>query len=405
MKRNRSGVWKALGLLVLLCASFSHTSTWAGLPEELKGKLGDHDSLLLCSPDGAVLCSWNPDTRRTPASTLKVLTSLVALETMGPSHRFVTDFFTDEEGNLKVKGYGDPLLLSEVIQTMAAAVARIGGRFRALVLDDSYFARTVVVPGTGQTSNPYDAPVGALSANFNTVAFRYDSRGKMVSAEPQTPLVSLAEEILRKRGVAPGRVVLSGERSETTLYAGHLLHHFLVERDVMAEDTVLLGRVNPADRFVYRHESPFSLRAVVERLLAHSNNFIANQVLLAMGAARHGPPATLEKGVQVVEAYARNELALGGLTVVEGSGISRQNRLSAREMMKILCRFAPYSGLMREEKDMVYKSGTLKGVDTRAGYFRTRTQGLFAFVIFLNSDRGSARGIAQALQRMVSGSR
>ena len=59
-------------------------------------------------------------------------------------------------------------------------------------LDDTYFTQPLTIPGISSSSNPYDAPNGALCANFNTVFFKH-SRDGYASAEPQTPLLPMAE--------------------------------------------------------------------------------------------------------------------------------------------------------------------------------------------------------------------
>ena len=115
-----------------------------------------------------------------PASTLKILTSLVAFHYLGNDYRFVTRLYLDDAGNLKIRGSGDPLLTSESFLEIAQALTEgpepklsaIGD----LVMDPSYFAPSIAVPGKGNSSQPYDAPIGALCANFNTVAFRKDKR-------------------------------------------------------------------------------------------------------------------------------------------------------------------------------------------------------------------------------------
>ena len=108
-------------------------------------------------------------------------------------------------GNLKVKGYGDPLLVSEAWEEIADALTVAGVRFNDLIVDDTYFAPAVRIPGTGRSTNPYDAPVGALCANFNTVAFDTDERGRLVSGESQTPLIPFVRDKIRKLGLTRGR--------------------------------------------------------------------------------------------------------------------------------------------------------------------------------------------------------
>ena len=138
------------------------------------------DALIVAGPDGQILCKKNESKKCIPASTLKLLTALTAIHHLGAGYRFQTEFYMDDDQNLKVKGYGDPLLISEVLDAIAVILARKTEGFRDVLLDDSYFASHIEVPGCDNTTNPYDAPIGALCANFNTVD---DIKGRLESAD------------------------------------------------------------------------------------------------------------------------------------------------------------------------------------------------------------------------------
>ena len=77
-----------------------------------------------------------------PASILKLFTALVALHYLGPEYRFTTEFYLDREANLKIKGLGDPLLISEVvadISRLLAAKLNKSYNINNLILDNSYY--------------------------------------------------------------------------------------------------------------------------------------------------------------------------------------------------------------------------------------------------------------------------
>lgn len=339
---------------------------------------------------------------RVPASTLKILTALAALDTLGGGYRFPTDVYTDGDGGIVVKGHGDPLLVSEAIQGLAGEVAGHLTRCTRIVMDDSAFAPGIVIPGAGTSLNPYDATVGALVANFNTVFFSRNKQGRLLSAEEETPLVPFVREIIRRRNLPEGRVVLSRSDRETTLYPGHLLAHFLaaIDPDLSCRE-VVVGAVGPQASPVLRFESPYTLAEVLEKILEYSNNLMANQVLLAMGARVYGPPANLDKGLAVLRKKI-DSLGLNSTTVVEGSGISRQNRMTARDMGRLLRVFEPHAHLLREHDRLPgvrYKSGHLDGVRTLAGYIPARNGGRHAFVIFMNTKGASAQTV---LHRLVA---
>ncbi len=388
---------------VLLC--WAAAAADAGGPDRARlaraaAQVGPKDALILAGPDGSVLLAIHAEALRIPASTLKLLTALAGFEILGESYRFPTEFFLDSEGNLKIKGYGDPMLVSEVVAAVASEVAAaLPGKKTVgdLVLDDAFFSRPLAIPGVNDSFEPYDAPNGALCVNFNTVFFKTASDRRLVSAEPQTPLLAPAIERIRSSQMTRGRIVLSDGNREGLRYAGHLFAYFLKKAGVTVKGPVRFGRIEPdRDRRLYRHLSPFVLTAVVERLMAHSNNFTANQILIAAGAARYGPPGTLEKGVRAVSVIAEEKLGIHRLKMTEGSGISRRNRITAEGLLAVLDGFAPYRHLLAADNRIRVKTGTLTGIQTRAGYIEADS-GLYRFVILINTPGRSADRILREL--------
>ena len=82
---------------------------------ELDRFIGTQDAILVSDPQGQILFSKHAEKKLIPASTLKIFTSLVALHFLGSDYRFPTEFYLDVHSNLNIKGYGDPLLISEVV--------------------------------------------------------------------------------------------------------------------------------------------------------------------------------------------------------------------------------------------------------------------------------------------------
>ncbi len=375
---------------------------WAQDFARISKLIGGRDAVLLADPDQKIIVSKNIDKKLIPASTLKILTALLGLQVLGSDYRFVTEFYTTPNFDLKVKGYGDPVLISETLAQIAHFLKLKIKRFNDLVLDGTYFAAPLLIPGITSSPNPYDAPNGALCANFNTVYFKRAQKGKYVSAEPQTPLLPFALKIIKKGALKQERVIIPGEKNQHTLYAGHLLKHFLVEKGIQTGGTIKLGKVlRTSDRLILRYRSNLLLTQVVARLLEFSNNFIANQILVSTGANVLGAPGTLDKGVKTLLAYARRELEIDDLNIAEGSGISRKNRISARSMLKVLNKFEPYHRLLPSENGAYFKTGSLFGIRTRAGYIEGEDGRLFRFVVLLNTPGKTTQPIMQQLQRIV----
>ncbi len=200
---NQKSLWFIIGVSVIL------QSLWLWQPETSNAKqvlsrlngVYSNDALVVAEPDGRLLYKKNETVKHVPASTLKLLTALCAIHYLGPSYRFKTEFYTDTDSNHKIKGYGDPLLISEVWQEIAHGLPKKVRGFKDLLLDDTYFSQPVIIPGRNHSTNPYDAPVGALCANFNTVFFDRDKQGRIVPAEAQTPLIPYARKKIRSLGL------------------------------------------------------------------------------------------------------------------------------------------------------------------------------------------------------------
>ncbi len=393
-----------LVLIWILAFGWTPASCGATRTEKLISLIGEEDSLLVVNPAGRIIISKNETQKRIPASILKIFTSLVALHYLGADYRYQTEFFIDKHSNLKIKGFGDPLLISEVVRNNSRLLAALlGSSFivNDLVLDDSFFSQPLTIPGVSSSSQPYDAPNGALCVNFNTVFFKHTHSG-YVSAESQTPLLPYAEEIISARNLKGGRIVLSHLKSETTVYAGKLFEHFLRQEGIRFSGDVKLGRVIPSqDKLIYRYVSPFTLTQIIAKLLEHSNNFTTNQLLISAGVKAYGPPGNLEKGVAAAVEYASRELRIQDMTIVEGSGISRQNRVSALQMIGILQAFEPNFLLLRQKGRDFYKTGTLHGIHTRAGYIASKNGGRYLYVVMVNTGGKSTQPIMHQLLQIL----
>ena len=356
--------------------------------QKIQRQITPNDAVIMALPDGRILVGVNTDKPLIPASTLKVLTSLAAIHYLGEVYQYPTDFYTDSQSNLIIKGYGDPLMISEEIGKIATVLKMHFQKINDIVIDDTFFEGSIPVPGAAKNSlQPYDAPNCAVCVNFNTVNFKKNHQ-QIVSAEPQTPLVKMAMKKIQALTPAKdsGRILLTHDHGDIPRYAGEIFEAFLTAEGIKMEGIIRSGAVDPhQDRLVYRHKSSYDLRHIIAGLMEYSNNFIANQLLLTAGAMVSGPPATLEKGVAAVKQYARERFGFQNLSYVEGSGISRDNRITADMYLEILEAFRPYHTLMPHQGNEYFKTGTLTGISARAGYMQDEKGNLYPFVVFINT--------------------
>lgn len=403
-KFNPKAMVYPLAIFCLLIPFSATSSAGAGEFVEIKSLIGPNDALVLADPENRIRVSKNKNKKLVPASILKIFTSLAAFHYLGHDYRYPTEIYLDGESNLKIKGFGDPLLISEAVKDISCHLAAlIGGStvIGDLVVDDSFFNRPLTIPGISSSAQPYNAPNGALCVNFNTVFFRHTKSG-YISAEDQTPMLPYAEKKIKALNLKSGRFVLSHIGKENTVYAGKLFQHFLKQRGVQFSGTVKPGRVNEAeDKLVYRYVSQFSLEQIISKLLEYSNNFTTNQLFITTGIKVLGPPGNLEKGVAAALKYAADVLQIENFSIVEGSGISRKNRVSAQQMLRILEKFKPYHRLLRKKDREYYKTGTLFGINTRAGYIVDQNSRLNPYVIMINTPGKSTQPVIHNLLNIL----
>jgi len=339
--------------------------------------------VLVVDAKGEELVAQNADQPFVPASVTKIVTAWLAMEVLGGDYRFETRFYLDDKRVLYVRGGGDPFLISEELAPLAAdLVAKIGkAPIAGIVVDGGYYPSNLRMPGVEDDDEAYDAPNSALAVNFNTV-YAVRTGARVRSAEPQTPITPLAIAIFRAKGPdGEGRISLGRDPAVGLKYAGELIGAFIERAGGAVHGKVSLGSAPEGLEPVYVHRQSRPLSAILAELLRDSNNFTANQVFLELGGRRLGGPVSLEKSLAV----ANEMLAARGLAqsihLEEGSGVSRDDRMTARALAKVLDLFAPHAELLHGHDGGLNKTGTMAGVRTLAGYADTSSHGRVRFVI------------------------
>jgi D-alanyl-D-alanine carboxypeptidase/D-alanyl-D-alanine-endopeptidase (penicillin-binding protein 4) len=214
-------------------------------------------------------------------------------------------------------------------------------------------------------------------------------------------MTPLALKKIQLLGLRKGRYTFSHHRHEAARHAGELLAYFLRKSGKAAQGKVRSGKVGPGDRLIYTYYSIFTLEEALKKMFEFSNNFMANQILIALGAHVHGPPGTLSKGIRVISDFSGEVLHLNDVEIAEGSGISRKNRLSALDMLAVLRRFEPYRALLVRDGCLLYKTGSLRGIRTRAGYIENTSGKPYYFVVFLNDSDADIDSILDCVKKSI----
>ncbi len=360
------------------------------------------------SKNGRTAFSQNLEKNYIPASTIKLITSLAALEILGPDYRFSTRLYLDKEKNLYIQGSGDPFLVSERVSAIAQIVAGQGiTEIEDIILDDSAFALETGTAGSENSKNPYDAQCAALGVNFNSLPLRVVHKVKVQSAEPQTPYLPLMGQIGKELTTGNHRVNInafpdSGSLSNILLYSGQLFQSLFEQHGIKVTGEIKNGHVAPDTALLLNYVAEETVTDLVKSCLLSSNNFMANQLFLAIGAAVYGLPAKWEKSRKAMNTFIHNTLKLADrqIVMVEGSGLSPQNRISPEAMILVLEKFKPYASLIPIKYGVRMKSGTLRksGVFCYAGYFM-KGKDVDPFVILLNQKQNRRDKILKRLYR------
>lgn len=395
-------MWKSSSsLLILLILCFFGQPAHAGCP--LFSDVITHGSYGLADNQGHVLASCNIDTPFIPASIIKIPTALVAFQVLGGGYRFKTELYSDFEHNLYIRGFGDPLLISEEVLLIGEICKQQGlTEIRDIFIDDSVFDLQYQPPGRGTSSNPYDAPIGATVVNFNTVSIRVDKTHNVHSAEPQTPTVPIMKEIGKVRRTGRYQVNICQKSCDLeermARYTAELFRAQLKKIGIKGKGRFGRKSVPDTARLLHVHFSSKTLEEVLTSMLKYSSNFIANLVYLTIGAEKYGYPATWEKANRAVHDSLVWQLGPATASLIiqeEGSGLSRNNMITGRVMLKVLQQFKPHADMLPMRRRVRTKSGTMKGVYNYAGYLRDGNP----YVVLLNQEANTRSTVLDRLKQ------
>lgn len=347
----------------------------------------EYSSLLLLDANRRPVLSHQPKREFIPASTVKLITALMALQRWGREHRFKTEFYLDHAANvLIIRGLGDPFLVSEELDLIVNKIRGLNiSQLKGLSTNSDYFSSTVNSRQYAKSNNPYDAAMSALAVNFNTINVNVRS-GVVTSAEVQTPITPMARKLGSVLSSGHHRINL-GATNAGPEYFSQVLAEKIRQAGIQIESlqdfTRKQATTGSDTSLLFVHENSHTLEHVVKAMLEYSNNFIANQLFLLLGAEQFGAPASMEKSWHMLQQFIERQFQWQGYTIEEGAGLSRSNKLSAYQLTELLEQFAKYRDLMpQQQPGILAKSGTMAGISSYAGYlFRYGEWQTFALLV------------------------
>jgi serine-type D-Ala-D-Ala carboxypeptidase/endopeptidase (penicillin-binding protein 4) len=336
--------------------------------------------------DGKVLYEKNADAQLSPASVTKVITGACVMSYFGPATTFETPIYVTQRpkggvvnGDLIVKGSGDPMLISELMGQMAfdlksRGIQTIKGR---VIIDnelfDEEFRDESRKDGAKASSHAYDAPVSAFAINFNTVAVNVAPtannqpaiatlnpfplasvklQGKVqttagdsdqgVQVSRQTAGKSTVIQVSGRIGEGAGIKKVYRSVADPRTLSQDYLKGFLVQAGIKVGE-LTIGRKSVVGEPFYKLQG-YDMRRIVNGLNTFSNNFTADMLTKKLGAvffneAKSESPGsgTLEHGVAVLSRFLKSDVGLkDSFTLLNGSGLSIENRMTAKQVAQVL---------------------------------------------------------------------
>lgn len=425
---------------------------------EIKSEAKDKSS-------GKSLVNWRANAPMNPASTMKILTTLTSLDVLGPQYRWRTNLFTDGtirqgilKGNIYLQGTGDPKLVPEELAKMMNALQNLGIQKidGDLFFDRSAYSPEVMLQTTidGESTRSYNVSPDPLLYAFRTLSFHIEkSRTADFIDLSYTPALSQLKVTnqLRlvnktcdnwKSGIGfaldPEDLNIASTQQLNASFSGVFpsgckdayfnvvalnANTFLTQGFAAAWELAGGVWVHPPagkDEIV-----PISARPLLQfegsRLAddvvdinKYSNNVMARQLFLTLALEKMGKPASIEKSGLVIQDWLKKMgLDFPGLVIENGSGLSRNETITAQQMNALLltARNLPigdtfYNSLpiagtdgtmknrlltqlrkffhLKKKPEVRIKTGSLANVRAISGYVISKSGRMYAVTSFIN---------------------
>ena len=413
---------------------------------------------------GKNILNWRSTEAMNPASTMKLLTTLAGLDILGPQYRWRTNIYTDGairqgilKGNLYLQGTGDPKLIPEELAKLmkslqALGIQKIDGN---LFFDRSAYAPNVMEHNTidGEALRAYNVPPDPLLYAFRTLSFQlgksrtadfidiaYSPALSKLKIDNQMQLVDLPCDnwksnilfTLDSEGATKTDQLLVAQFSGAFPSACKGVNYNVVALDA---NTFLTqgfsaaweqsggawtrppigknGNVPLAARLLIQFEG-INLSDDVLDINKYSNNVMARKLLLTLALEKMGKPATTANGELVIQSWLKqNGLDFPGLVIENGSGLSRNEAITAEQLNQLLLtarnlsvgdvfyNSLPIAGIdgtmrnrlmtqlrkflhLKKKPEARIKTGSLADVRSISGYVMSKSGKLYAVTSFIN---------------------
>ena len=434
---------------------------------------------------------WNDSLLLNPASLTKIITAGAALKFFPLDHRFKTQLFISHQedttshtkknqvnlsqnslkkkhpskianktehktqhktinGHLYMKGGGDPHFTSESLWNLVNHFLRSDFKIIKgdIIVDDSLFEKKRKKERHAQTQKSYDAPIGALSFNWNSVNIFIRPSKKIhqpvrVYTDPENDYIHLTNRAITVHQKSKTRLNLTRSRNhhvpgdtisitgalgqnhkektyylnitQPALWTGYNLKSFLKQRNIQVLGKVKRGLTPSHAKLVAEIKSE-PIQTIISSMMKFSSNYIAEMLAQNLSLLGKKKPAQMKEGLNLIKTFLK-ELSISEKNFVleSASGLSTKNRLRVKDIHKVLeslrknFRIFPdflstlpinaIDGTLKDRMDknpstkawIRAKTGTLNHVSGLAGFASKKNGRLFTFAFLFNAPQQTSR--------------
>ncbi len=384
---------------------------------------------------GNVVFSMNEKAPMLPASTLKIITSSAAVDTLGADYKYKTKLYKSTNNDLYLKLSGDPLLESSNLDKLIESANSKNIVPKTFYVDDSVFDKTEWGEGWqwDDSLNPLMPKFSSYNINKNLLKVEVTPTSQGASpkltVKPFYPLTFMnlvttdttsptSVSIDSDSTIAPNMLNLSGTVSKLTnviVPVPNTRMNFILrlENSINSKKMEYFGAIKNAklpDKNVYLvDEIEHPIEDMIPLILKNSNNFVAETLFKSAGAVWANSQGSIRNSLGMLSAYFdKNGLNSDDIKIVDGSGVSKNNIMTAEFMGEFLeyksktedfdtfKELLPTAGEGTLKNRMLYfkdnlraKTGTLADTSAIAGYITSRKGRLYAFDIMINDAKTS----------------
>jgi len=431
---------------------------------------------LMRASDGEVVAAINADAALVPASTMKTVTTASGLELLGPDFRFETKLAIPAEmdeagtvaGDVVIIGGGDPTLaegnLNGPLAKWHSALEKAGVKhIKGRIIADQSCWETALIPrtwiwedmgnyygsgacGLNYYENEYKvnfAPGGTGSLarftgtwpSLDGVTFFNEMRTGTPSSGDQGYIFgSPYSDVRYLRGSVPGgrkSFSIKGSLPDPPLFAARLLKDYLEKKGITVEGEATTSRLlaakgekMPEGLSVIDTQESSSLASLIRKTNHDSINIRAEAILKAIGKEVEKDGSTAAGAEAVIAHWKKQGVPLSGFDMADGSGLSRANLVSARQLAGIMQAMtksehfdafykslpvagrsgtlASIGGGTAAEGRVVGKSGTINRIKCYTGYVNGQSGTRYTFAILINNYAGSHGTTKSQISRLMS---